>query len=124
MSSIDIGKYSTHGLGHLKGTNGERIWKDILNKNFQNNSNKIAVSQITITKPSILNRFKVLNKDKPIAKKIKPFNFVLIGSEVNGVIPSLPYKKDVNGIQYERSVDYRTGKSSNELPLPSNTYRK
>ena len=124
MSSIDIGKYSTHGLGHLKDINGEQIWKDILNKNFKTYSDKVAVSQITITKPSILNRFETLNKDKPIEKRIKPFNFILVGSEVYGVIPCLPYKKDVNGIQYDKFIDYRTGKSSYDLPSPPNTYWK
>ena len=49
---------------------------------------------------------------------------MLIGSEKNHVIPCLPYKKGINGIQHERFVDCRTGKSSNELPLPSNTYWK
>ena len=121
---IDILKYSTHGLGHLKDINGEQIWKDILNKNFQNYSDKIAVSQITISKPSILNRFKILNKDKPIEKQIKPFNFFLVGPEVNDVIPCLPYRKDISGIQYDKFIDYRTGKSSDDLPLPSNTYWK
>jgi hypothetical protein len=121
---IDILKYSTHGLGHLLNIDGNQIWRDILKKNFENYSDKMAVSQITITKPSILNRFKALNKNKPIEKWIKPFNFILVGSEVNGVIPCLPYKKDVNGIQYDKFIDYRTGKSSNELPLPSNTYWK
>ena len=121
---IRILKYSTHGLGHLKDINGEQIWKDILNKNFQNYSDKIAVSQITISKPSILNRFKILNKDKPIEKQIKPFNFFLVGPEVNDVIPCLPYRKDISGIQYDKFIDYRTGNSSNELLLPTTAYWK
>ena len=123
-NEIHILKYSTHGLGHLLNIDGEQIWKDVLNKNFQKYSDKTAVSQITITKPSILNRFKALNKNKPIEKRIKPFNFFLVGPEVYGVIPCLPYKKDVNGIQYDKFIDYRTGKSSDDLPLPSNTYWK
>ena len=65
-----------------------------------------------------------MNENKPIKKRIKPFNFILVGSEVNGVIPCLPYKKDVNGIQYDKFIDYSTGKSSDDLPLPSNTYWK
>ena len=121
---IDILKYSTHGLGHLKDINGKEIWKDILNKDFEKYSEMVAVSQITITKPSILNRFKTLNKDKPIKKRIKPFNFILVGSEVYGVIPCLPYKKDINGIQYDKFIDYRTGKTSDDLPLPRDKYWK
>ena len=121
---IQIFKYSTHGLGHLLKIDGKQIWKDILNRDFENYSDKTAVSQITITKPSILNRFKVMNKNKPLGRQIKPFNFMLIGSETNDVIPCLPYTKDINGIQYEKFVDYRTGKSSNELSLPSMAYWK
>jgi len=119
---INILKYSTHGLGHLLDIDGEQIWKSILTKDFKGYSNKIAVSQITITKPSILNRFKKMNSDKPYDKQIKPFNFMLIGSEKNDVIPSLPYRKDYNGLQYEKFVDYKSNTSSDRLPLPSPEY--
>jgi len=83
---------------------------------------KIAVSQITITKPSILNRFKKMNANKPLSKQIKPFNFILIGSEINNVIPCLPYSKDIKGIEFRSFTDYRTGMMSKELPLPSMAY--
>ena len=121
---IEILKYSTHGLGHLLNIDGEQIWKDILAKKFEPYSNKMAVSQITITKPSILNRFKKMNSDKPFHKRIKPFNFILIGSQINDVIPSLPFTKDTKGIQYREFIDYRSGKSSNKLSLPSTAYWK
>lgn len=121
---VEILKYSTHGLGHLLGINGKQIWKDILNNKFEDYSEKIAVSQITISKPSILNRFKEMNHKKPFNRQIKPFNFILVGSEKNDVIPSLPFSKDINGIQYREFVDYRTGKSSIALTLPSNEYWK
>ena len=123
-NEIKIKKYSLHGLGHLKGIDGKQVWKDILNKNFEGYEDKIAVSQITITKPSILNRFKVLNKNKPLSKQIKPFNFILIGAETNGIIPSLPYTTKIEDISYQKFVDYRTGKSSYELPLPTMAYWK
>jgi len=119
---INIRKYSTHGLGHLKDINGEDIWKAILTGNFSEFENKIAVSQITISKPSILNRFKKMNANKPFNKKIKPFNFMLIGSEKNGIIPCLPYDKDITGIQYKPFVDYKTDTASDKLPLPSDAY--
>jgi len=61
---INIRKYSTHGLGHLLNINGEDVWKAILMGNFSEFTNKIAVSQITISKPSILNRFKKMNYNK------------------------------------------------------------
>ena len=121
---IKILKYSTHGLGHLLDIDGQQIWKDILNKNFDSYSDKTAVSQITITKPSILKRFKTMNKNKSLNKQIKPFNFMLVGSETNGIIPSLPYTKNIVGIEYGKFVDYRTGKSSYELPFPPTAYWK
>ena len=49
---------------------------------------------------------------------------MLIGNETNDVIPSLPFTKDISGSQYRKFVDYRTGKSSKELPLPSTAYWK
>jgi hypothetical protein len=41
----------------------------------------------------------------PYVKQIKPFNFMFIGSEKNGIIPCLPYDKDITGIQYKPFVD-------------------
>jgi len=119
---INIRKYSTHGLGHLLNINGEDVWKAILKGDFSEFTNKIAISQITISKPLILNRFKKMNANKPFNKKIKPFNFMLIGSEKNGIIPCLPYDKDITGIQYKRFVDYKTDTASDKLPLPSQAY--
>ena len=72
--NIEILKYSTHGLGHLKDIDGKRIWESILTKNFNEYNDKIAVSQITISRPSILNRFRKMNSGKPYDKQIKPLN--------------------------------------------------
>jgi len=47
---------------------------------------------------------------------------MLIGSEKNGIIPCLPYDKDITGIQYKRFVDYKTDTASDKLPLPSQAY--
>ncbi|MBD6956391.1 MAG: hypothetical protein F9Y92_07145 [Thermoplasmatales archaeon] len=121
-NQIKILKYSTHGLGHLLNIDGEQVWKDILIKNFREYSDKIAVSQITVSKPSILKRFKKMNFSKPIEKQIKPFNFMLVGSEKNDVIPCLPYDKDISGIQYKSFIDYKTDTTSDKLPLPSKEY--
>jgi len=63
-----------------------------------------------------------MNANKPFKKKIKPFNFMLIGSEKNGIIPCLPYDKDITGIQYKPFVDYKTDTASDKLPLPSDAY--
>ena len=36
----------------------------------------------------------------------------------------MPYRKELSGIKYEKFIDYRTGKSSNELLLPTTAYWK
>ncbi len=65
-----------------------------------------------------------MNRNKPFNKQIKPFNFFIIGSEVDGIIPTAPFTNDLKGKRFDEFIDYRTGKSSKELPLPSNHYWK
>ena len=48
----------------------------IFTKDFKGYDDKIAVSQITISKPSFLNRLKKMNSTKPIEKRITPFSFI------------------------------------------------
>ncbi|WP_393972113.1 hypothetical protein OXIME_000720 [Oxyplasma meridianum] len=103
---------------------GKAVGKSILTNNYDNFSNKFAICHITITKPSILKRFKKMNLNKTINRQIKPFNFILVGNEVNDVIPCLPYTKDINYIQYNEFTDYKSGKSSNELDKPTIAYWK
>jgi hypothetical protein len=85
-------------LRNLLNINDEYSWNNFLTNNFKGYSDKIAVSQSTISKPSILNRFKKMNDNKPYMKQIKPFNFMLIGSEKYGIICCLPFNKDISGI--------------------------
>jgi hypothetical protein len=49
---------------------------------------------------------------------------MLIGNDVNGVIPSLPFTKDIYGIEFSDFTDYRTGNRSSELPMPTTAYWK
>jgi hypothetical protein len=109
-------------LGHLLNINGEDVWKTILTGDFSEFMDKIAISQITTSKPSILNRFKKMNSNKLYKKQVKPFNFMLIGSEKNGIIPCLSYDKDITGIQYKLFIDYKSDTTSDNLPLPSSEY--
>ena len=111
-------------MGHLKNIEGKDIWESILTKDFKGYNDKISVSQITISKPSILNRFKKMNSDKPYDKQIKPFNFMLIGSEIKNVIPCLPYSKNISGIEHQMFTDYKSGSASDLLHLPSKAYWK
>jgi hypothetical protein len=120
--NITIRKFSTHGLGHLLNISGEEVWEAILTNDYSKFKDKIAVSQNTTSKPSILDLFKKMNSNKPYEKQIKPFNFMLIGSERNGVIPCLPYRKNLSGIQYEPFIDRNTNTTSDKLPLPSSEY--
>ena len=63
-----------------------------------------------------------MNANKPFNKKIKPFNFMRVGSEKNGIILCLPYDKDITGIQYKPFVDYKSDTTLDKLPLPSDAY--
>jgi len=63
-----------------------------------------------------------MNDNKPYVKQIKPFNFMLTSSEKNGIIPCLPYDKDIRGIQYKPFIDYKTDTASDNLPLPTYEY--
>ena len=121
-NDIVIRKYSTHGLGQLLNIDGKQVWKSILTGKFEGYSDKIAVSQITISKPSILRRFRKMNSNKTIDKQIKPFNFMLIGSEKNDIIPCLPYSKDISGIEYRSFIDYKSDTMSDKLSLPIKAY--
>ena len=72
-------------------------------------------------------RFKFRNfsfvfQEKPFEKQIRPFNFMLIGSEKKDIIPCLPHRKDFNSIKYEKFVDYKSNTSFDKLPLPSTEY--
>jgi len=63
-----------------------------------------------------------MNANKPFNKKIKFFNFMLIESEKNDVIPCLHFSKDISGIQYKPFIDYKSDTTSDKLPLPSDAY--
>jgi hypothetical protein len=47
---------------------------------------------------------------------------MLTGPEKNGIIPCLPFTKDIAGIDCEPFIDYRTNTPSSNLPLPSYAY--
>ena len=113
-------------------------------------SKAYAISRLTISTPQLMDRFKVLNstpcfktkelrlkaqassphfkvltknknKDKPLEKQIKPFNFMLVGvSNFEGkdgltVKPLVPYTKNHQGIVYGDFIDYQSGKVMNGI---------
>ncbi len=129
-SYSDENEYKLHGLGHLLNpfsTKNEswhkEIWEDILKLHYgiiteQDIYEKYlkfcAISKLTISTPTIMKKFEILNKNKSINKKIKPFNFVLIGignkKKRDVIKPIAPFTKDNQKIIFESFIDYKTGK--------------
>ena len=126
----DERSYKLHGLGHLENPfansvedwQGE-IWKEILEYHYgqvtkmdihEKYSTLYATSQLTVTTPNVLNKFKKLNEGKPWKEQIKPFNFFCVGFQAikeNGkaVKPLAPFTKDSQKIVHEPFIDYETG---------------
>ncbi len=87
--------YSLHGLGHLLNPFEDKeirwqkeVWEDILRLHYKlmtedsflsKYMNFYAVSQFAVSSFGLINWFSEMNKDKPLSKQIKPFNFMLIG---------------------------------------------
>lgn len=114
---------SSHGLGNLEGIQNKEIWEDILKIELNNTgpneivrkySGKFAISELNVTKPSIIKRFSKLGI-------IRPFNFVLVGRscrrdpETNEpIIPVHSFvnssKESFNSLVYEPFIDYKSGK--------------
>ncbi len=127
--SEDDENYSLHGLGHLINPFGDketkwqkRIWVDILKLHYgritlddfiDGYKDYYAISQFTVSGPSLLKRFAEYNKKHPEAT-IKPFNFFLIGFGTDKDIkPIAPYSKDTQSVVYGDFIDYKTGKIYN-----------
>lgn len=140
---ITIRKHSSHGLGHLLDIDEKQVWMDILTIHYnpeqkdaiaEKYSDKVAVSQLTISKYGILERFKNRNMGKPLNKQIKPFNFILVGTGHREnedtkvkIIPMMPYispkDKKFKQIPYMSFYDYRTDKYyDNQITLDTRSY--
>ena len=123
---IKIYKYSLHGLGHLKGIDGEKVWRDLIlifhhperkDDILSKYKNKYAISQISITNYPMLTRFDEINKSRTYSKKIKPYNFATVGiacrkdSHTNEpIIPFLSEMDKLDEIPFMEFLDYKTGK--------------
>jgi hypothetical protein len=122
--------FKLHGLGHL--TNPfpksqtdwqSEIWRDILMLHYgllssfeieEKYSRFYAIAKMTISTSHILDRYKLLNEGKEWYEQIKPFNFILVGFQVNTdgrkpVKPLSPHSKDPQKIVNEPFIDYETG---------------
>jgi len=111
----EIVKYSSHGIGQYKGIDSKKIWYAILNDDYSEFSDIYARMELSLTKPEIFKRMEKLNEGKPIEQQIKPFGFVTVGSQIDGVIPLIPYTKENWKITNQEFVDYKSGKTYSEL---------
>ena len=125
---ITILKHSAHGLGNIRGIDEKQWWIDILNMHYHPEQKqeilskyqtKYAVAQLTISSYDILNRFRKINKGKPLSRQIKPFNFITVGTAAQTdtetgepIIPMLPYldQKRQDQAPFMPFMDYKTGK--------------
>jgi hypothetical protein len=88
----DEDRWSEHGLGHLLNPSDPddedrewiaRVWLNIVRKTLHLATRKAkfeqlpAIGRVTISSPTVMQPFANLNKGKPYADQIKPFNFLL-----------------------------------------------
>lgn len=75
----DIQKYSQHGLGHLAGPyrGWEReLWESIIYGRALSFGSLPALSQWSVSTPSLYHTMRVWNENRPYSDRVKPFNFV------------------------------------------------
>ena len=72
------------------------------------------ITKESVSSPIILNRFKLLNRKRPIEQQIKPFNFFLMGQ---GTINNRHLVKHISPmcnrpqiIIHKEFIDYKSGK--------------
>jgi len=121
---IIIRKHSSHGLGHIKNPHPDgdwekEFWMNILNYHYKNKtineieekySEYFAISKLTVSTPLLISRFKKINHRKPFSKKIKPFDFCLVGFGTESVKPITSYRNSPSEAVFDDFIDYNTGK--------------
>lgn len=143
--TIPIGKkpyYKLHGLGYI--TNPfktelkenddwhKQLWMDILTHHYdveqrerilQKYDEKAVITKMSVTTKDLLTRFKNINNDKngkelSLDKRIKPFNFFLIGyatvtikrgRTIIPVKPMTPFRNNPQEAINESFINYYTG---------------
>lgn len=96
-----IVKYSSHGLGHLKGP--QRGWESTMWERIVNGRYPVpwidypALSQWSVSTPSLYKTMEVWNAGKPYVDRIKPFNFISVAYVRKQHKPQLP--RGVKGFQ-------------------------
>jgi hypothetical protein len=130
--------WSSHGLGHLLHANKKddedelirdkwekELWTRIIecaNSELSEDelcemySGDYAVSKYAVTKPNLHRRLREINRQKKVAKQVKPFNFVLIGQAVESgpegepIHPVTRFSKRTEEAPFRPFIDYSTGK--------------
>lgn len=76
------------------------------------------MSELVISTTNVMRRFDRLNKGRSYSKKIKPFNFCIVGvgniadNETGEVIkPVSPYRKDAYQCAFDEFIDYNSKKT-------------
>lgn len=145
---ITILKASSHGLKHLmnpfsddasgddydldvddskKGSWHKEVWLDIVNYNLgrvtveqlnEKYGRSKAMAKLAITTPHLMRRLDKINKGKSYSRKIKPFNFCIVGvgsfvdPQTQKVVkPLSPFRSDPQRCAYEHFIDYESGKT-------------
>jgi hypothetical protein len=103
----------------------KEVWRDIIlychgkvtiKEMNEKYGRSYAMAKLAITTPAIMRRMKKLNRGKPYALQIKPFNFCIIGvgniadpKTRKAIKPLAPFRKDAQRCAYEFFVDYHSG---------------
>jgi hypothetical protein len=134
---VDDG-WSSHGLGHLLHESREdeeshdmwerKLWAKIIKAAIGSASEKevceeyssqYAVSKYAVTKPTLHQRLRSINRNRACLSQIKPFNFILVGqpaeSSENGepIHPVTKFTKRIEEAPFQPFVDYNSGKRYN-----------
>jgi hypothetical protein len=125
-------KWSSHGLGQLvheqEGEWEKQLWANILRHAYgkisrtellEKYASEYAVAKLAFTKPSLLRRVRGINKGKQNDRKIKPYNFVLVGSPTifnrtgKPIIPVTPFVRPYDLAPYQPFTDAKSGRLHN-----------
>jgi len=121
-------KWSSHGLGHLLHEDEndweKQLWTNILRYAYGRVSkeqllgkyrDEYAIAKLALTKPSLLRKVKAINS-KHVYQKMRPFNFVLIGSPAmfdsrgRPIIPVASFVRPYDLAPYQPFIDAKSGR--------------
>jgi hypothetical protein len=137
--TITILKYSNHALGHYLGINHKQFWHNIIllwyhpekeDEIVSKYDTSYAMSELTISHYSFLERFDGVNYGKKYSQKIKPYDTVLVGTACRKdstgmpIIPFVPKIDQYDEIPFMPFVDKSGIQYPNSDSLDSSEYWK